>query len=226
MSFINNLNNADFLVMLLILLAMLRGYLRGFVKEFLSIFSIFFSGYIAIYFYPSISLFIKKYIEMGVISDIISLSILFFFIYSCFGTVIRFITKKINNTSLEIFDKNFGIIFGFIKAMIILSIINILLVITLWKENYPSWINESKSLNLIKYSSNVILKIIPSNTMVQLKEIFKIDIPKNFNNGSKDFKAEQYGEPDLNENKYKKKEGYSNNDNESLNKLFNIENND
>ena len=78
MSFINNLNNADFIVMLLILLAMLRGYLRGFVKEFLSIFSIFFSGYISIYFYPNISLFIKRYIEMGVVSDIISLSILFF----------------------------------------------------------------------------------------------------------------------------------------------------
>ena len=78
MSFLNNLNNADFIVMLLILLAMLRGYLRGFVKEFLSIFSIFFSGYLSTYFYPNISLFIKRYIEMGVVADIISLSILFF----------------------------------------------------------------------------------------------------------------------------------------------------
>ena len=91
MSFINNLNNADFLVMLLILITMLRGYLRGFIKEFLSIFSIFFSAYISVFFYPNISLFIKKYIEMGLISDIISLSILFFFIYSCFSTVIKII---------------------------------------------------------------------------------------------------------------------------------------
>ena len=73
---------------------------------------------------------------MGVIADIISLSILFFFIYSCFSIIIS--NKKINNASLEIFDKNFGIIFGFVKAMILLSIINILLVITIWKENYPS----------------------------------------------------------------------------------------
>ena len=174
MSFINNLNNADFLVMLLILVTMLRGYLRGFIKEFLSIFSIFFSAYISVFFYPNISLFIKKYIEMGLISDIISLSILFFFIYSCFSTVIKIITKKINNTSLEIFDKNFGIIFGFVKAMILLCIINILLVITIWKKNYPSWLIESKSLNLIRYGSNIILKIVPLNTMNQLKEIFDI----------------------------------------------------
>ena len=88
--------------------------------------------------------------------------------------------------------------------MIFLSIINILLVITMWKKNYPSWI-DSKSLNLIKYGSNIILKIIPSNTINQLKEIFEIDIPQNFNNGTEGFKAEQYGEPDLNENKYKKR---------------------
>ena len=212
--------------MLLILLAMLRGYLRGFVKEFLSVFSIFFSGYISIYFYPNISLFIKKYIEMGVIADIISLSILFFFLYSCFSTIIKFLTKKINNTSLEIFDKNFGIIFGFVKAMIILSILNILLVITIWKESYPSWIIESKSLNLVRYGSNILVNIIPLNTINQLQEIFEIDISQSMGNDSKDFQAEQYGEPDLNKNKNFKKEGYSNNDNESLNKLFNIENND
>ncbi len=226
MSFINNLNNTDFIVMLLILLAMLRGYLRGFVKEFLSIFSIFFSGYISIYFYPNISLFIKRFIEMGVIADIISLSILFFFLYSCFSTIIKFLTKKINNTSLEIFDKNFGIIFGFVKAMIILSILNILLVITIWKESYPSWIIESKSLNLVRYGSNILVNIIPLNTINQLQKIFEIDISQSISDDSKDFQAEQYGEPDLNKNKILKKEGYSTNDNESLNKLFNIENND
>ena len=212
--------------MLLILLAMLRGYLRGFVKEFLSIFSIFFSGYISIYFYPNISLFIKRFIEMGVIADIISLSILFFFLYSCFSTIIKFLTKKINNTSLEIFDKNFGIIFGFVKAMIILSILNILLVITIWKESYPSWIIESKSLNLVRYGSNILVNIIPLNTINQLQKIFEIDISQSISDDSKDFQAEQYGEPDLKKNKILKKEGYSNNDNESLNKLFNIENND
>jgi len=226
MSFLNNLNNADFIVMLLILLAMLRGYLRGFVKEFLSIFSIFFSGYLSTYFYPNISLFIKRYIEMGVVADIISLSILFFFIYSCFSILIKLLTKKINNTSLEIFDKNFGIIFGFVKAMILLSIINILLVITIWKESYPSWIKESKSLYLIRYGSNIIFKVIPSNTINKLQEIFPFNTSNIIDSGSKEFKAEQYGEPGLNKNKYKKKEGYSNNDNESLNKLFNIENND
>ena len=225
MSFINNLNNTDFIVMLIILLAMLYGYFRGFIREFLSIFSIFFSGYLSIYFYPNISLFIKKFIEMGIITDIVSLSVLFFFIYSCFGILIKILVKKVNSTSLEIFDKNFGILFGFIKAMVLLSVLNIILVLTIWKETYPSWAIESKSFNVIRYSSRVILKIMPSSTLNELKNIFKIENLSNFNN-NKNFKAEQYEEPELNNNEYMEKEGYSDNDNESLDKLFNIENND
>ncbi len=225
MSFINNLNNTDFVVMLIILLAMLYGYFRGFIREFLSIFSIFFSGYLSIYFYPNISLFIKKFIEMGIITDIISLSILFFFIYSCFGILIKILVKKVNSTSLEIFDKNFGILFGFIKAMVLLSVLNIILVLTIWKQTYPSWVIESKSFNVVRYSSRVILKIMPSSTLNELKNIFKIENLSNLNNNKK-FKAEQYGEPELNNNEFMKKEGYSDNDNESLDKLFNIENND
>ena len=225
LSFINNLNNTDFVVMLIILLAMLYGYFRGFIKEFLSIFSIFFSGYLSIYFFPNISLFIKKFIEMGILTDIISLSVLFFFIYSCFGILIKILVKKINSTSLEIFDKNFGILFGFIKAIVLLSVLNIILILTIWKKTYPSWAAESKSFNVIRYSSNVIIKIMPTSTLSELKKIFKIENLHILNNNKK-LKAEQYGEPELNNNEYKKKEGYSDNDNESLNKLFNIENND
>ena len=62
--------------------------------------------------------------------------------------------------------------------------------------------------------------------MISFKKYFHLTTSRVLDSGSKEFKAEQYGEPGLNKNKYKKKEGYSNNDNESLNKLFNIENND
>ena len=224
MSFINNLNDADFVVLLIILLAMLYGYFRGFIREFLSIFSIFFSSYLAIYFYPNISLFIEKFLEIGIITDIVSLSVLFFFIYSCFGIFIKILVKKINSSPLEIFDKNFGILFGFVKAMVLLSVLNIILVLTFWKETSPSWAMESKSFNVIRYTSSVIFKIMPSGTLNKLKDIFKLESLPNFNNEK--LKAEHYGEPKLNENKNRKKEGYSDNDNESLNKLFNIENND
>ena len=48
-------------------------------------------------------------------------------------------------------------------------------------------------------------KVIPSNTIDQLQEIFPFNTSQILDNDSKEFKAEQYGEPDLNKNKYKKK---------------------
>ena len=210
--------------MLIILLAMLYGYFRGFIREFFSIFSIFISGYLSIHFYPNISLFIKKFVVMGVVADVISLSILFFFIYSCFGIVIKFTAKKVSNTSFVIFDKNFGILFGFIKIIIIFSVLNIILLLTIWKSKYPSWVQEAKFFNVIRYTSNIIIKTIPSNTLSSISKIFKINIKLLKDKNS--LQAEQYGEPKLDNDDYKKKEGYSDNDNESLDKLFNIENND
>ena len=147
-----------------------------------------------------------------------------FFIYSCFGICIRILVKKINSSSLDIFDKNFGILFGFIKAMILFSILNIILVLTLWKKNYPKWALDSKSLNIIRYSSSVIIQIMPSSTLIQLEKIFNVENLNSFKNQKID--AEKYGEPQLEYKKNKGKEGYSDNDNESLDKLFNIENND
>jgi len=224
LSFINNLNNADFAIMLVFLLAMLYGYIRGFLREFLSIFSIFFSGYLSIYFYPKISAYISQFIKMGIVNDIISLAILFFFIYSCFGILIKMLVKKINRTSLEIFDKNFGILFGFIKAMVLFSILNIFLVLAIWKETYPKWALESKSYNVINYTSNLVIKVIPSETIDDLMQIFEIEnFPKFIDNK---LDAENYGEPQLKNKTKQTKEGYSKNDNESLDKLFNIENND
>ena len=69
----------------------------------------------------------------------------------------------------------------------------------------------------------ILFLVIPSNTIDQLQGIFPFDSSHILNNDSKEFKAEEYGEPDLNKINIKK-EGYSTNDNESLNKLFNIEN--
>jgi len=40
----------------------------------------------------------------------------------------------------------------------------------------------------------------PSSTINELKEIFKIDNLNNFNNNNNKFKAEQYGEPKLKNN--------------------------
>jgi len=226
LSLINNLNNTDFIVMLITLISMFYGYNRGLVKEILSILSLIFSGYLSLNFYPNISKFLKQYINLDYLTDALSFGILFLFIYSVLVIFSGFIAKFIKSISLEILDKNLGIIFGFIRSLFLLSIINILMIWFVWREDIPIWIKEAKSANIINYSSNILLNFVPKKNIVDLEQTFDIKIkekmslyPK-FNEDIKKLSEPAMKNPKINS------KGYSKNDNESLDQLFNIENDD
>ena len=225
MSCISNLNNTDFLIMFLTLFSMLYGYIRGFIKESLSIISLITSSIICIHLYPSISEAIEKYVDLPLIADGISLLILFLTVYSIFGIISNLITKNMRNTSLKILDKNFGIIFGFIRSIVILSLLNIIFTWTLWKTDLPEWLENSKSINVINHSSKFILNFLPEKVLSNINKIF--DTSYNFNNKIENLdknSIKKFSEPILKNNSRDKKEGYNKNDNESLDRLFNIEN--
>ena len=224
MSFINNFNQLDIIIIIVTIVSMIYGYLRGLIKEILSIFSILISVYISINVYPKISLFIKEYIEMAVLADSISFALMFLFIYSLINIFSNFIVTSISNTPLRILDKNFGILFGFFRALLILSLLNILLNWTLWKKNIPEWINGSRAILLINYTSDKFIKILPSKSLESIEQLFNIsldnDVKKLINNNKK---LDKYNEPIINLKKNDDHKGYSDTDNESLDKLFNIE---
>ena len=127
---------------------------------------------------------------------------------------------------MRILDKNFGILFGFFRALLIFSLLNILLYWTLWKNNIPVWLNNSKSMILVNYTSDKLIQILPNNSLKSIEQLFSISLDE----GSKKFinkkkQLDKYNEPVINLNKDNNQKGYSESDNDSLDKLFNIESN-
>ena len=226
MSFINNFNQIDILIIILTIISMIYGYSRGLIKEILSILSLLISVYISINVYPNISLFIKEYIEMAILADSISFALMFLFLYSLINIFSNFIVSSITNTPIRILDKNFGILFGFFRALLIFSLLNILLYLTLWKKNIPERLNNSKSMILINYTSDKLIQILPSRSLESIEQLFNISL----DNGIKKFinkkkQLDKYNEPVINLKKDSNQKGYSESDNDSLDKLFNIESN-
>ena len=226
MSFINNFNQIDILIIILTIISMIYGYSRGLIKEILSILSLLISVYISVNVYPNFSLIIKEYIEMAVLADSISFALMFLFLYSLINIFSNFIVASITNTPIRVLDKNFGILFGFFRALLIFSLLNILLYWTLWKESKPEWLNNSKSMVLINYTSEKLIKILPNNSLKKVEELFNISL----DNGVKEFinnekQLDKYNEPVINLKKDENQKGYSESDNDSLDKLFNIESN-
>ena len=226
MSFINNFNQIDILIIILTIISMIYGYSRGLIKEILSILSLLISVYISINVYPNVSLFIKEYIEMAVLADSISFALMFLLLYSLINIFSNFIVSSITNTPIRILDKNFGILFGFFRALLIFSLLNILLYWTLWKKNIPVWLNNSKSMILINYTSDKLIQILPGRSLKSIEQLFNISL----DNGTKKFilkkkQLDKYNEPVINLKKDNNQKGYSESDNDSLDQLFNIESN-
>ena len=204
---------------------MFYGYSRGLIKESFSIISLLLSGYLSLNFYPNVSQFLKKYINLDFFTDVLSFGILFLFIYSLLSICSNFIAKFIKNISLEILDKNFGIIFGFLRAVFLLSILNIVMNWFFWKNEVPVWIKDSKSVDIINYSSSIMLELIPENKIAKIEKTFNIEIHKKIKEIPEYNKIKKLSEPIL-ESREKEKQGYTKNDNDSLNQLFNIEDNE
>ncbi len=161
---------------------------------------------------------------MIILADSISFAVLFLFIYSIVNIFSNFIVSNISNTSLKIFDKNFGILFGFFRALLIFSLINIILNWVVWKKSTPEWVNDSKAMLLINYTSNKFIKVLPKRGIKKIEETFNISLDNKIegfiNNKNK---LDKYNEPAIKLKKNNK--GYSDSDNDLLDKLFNIESN-
>ena len=225
MSLINNFNQLDLLVFSLTIISMIYGYMRGLVKEVLSILSICISLYFSIILYPNISLKVKEYIEMALLADSISFAVLFLLIYSTVNIFSNFVVSNLSKGHIKIFDKNFGILFGFFRSLLVFSLLNILLTWILWKDKIPSWVDEAKTMIFIDFTSRKLINMLPLNSVNKIEKTFDFTIPIPDNDSLIKKNIDKYSEPVINEKKSKKSKGYSDNDNDSLDKLFNIESN-
>ena len=94
------------------------------------------------------------------------------------------------------------------------------------EKNIPEWLNNSKSMILINYTSDKLIQILPSRSLKSIEQLFNISL----DNGIKKFinkkkQLDKYNEPVINLKKDNNQKGYSESDNDSLDKLFNIESN-
>ena len=79
---------------------------------------------------------------------------------------------------------------------------------------------------LINYTSDKLIQILPSKSLKSIEQLFNISLDsgiKKFINKEK--QLDKYNEPVINLKKDDKQKGYSESDNDSLDKLFNIESN-
>ena len=148
----------DIVIIGLSVLSSLLGLIRGFVKEFLSLTKWLLSAYITYISFEQIKSFLSAYIKDTIIIEFLASGVVFGIIFLILSIIFNFISRIINTQSLGLIDKILGFSFGFLRIILIFSLIFIIYKNIFFDITEPDWISDSFFIEYIDYTSKYIQK--------------------------------------------------------------------
>ena len=148
----------DIVIISLSMLSSLLGLIRGFVKEFLSLTKWLLSAYITYISFEQIKSFLSAYIRDTIIIEFLASGVVFGIIFLILSIIFNFISRIINTKSLGLIDKILGFSFGFLRIILIFSLIFIIYKNIFFDITEPDWISDSFFIEYIDSTSKYIQK--------------------------------------------------------------------
>lgn len=154
--------SADVVIISIVLLSLIFGWLRGITKEILSIVAWVGGIYLAIILFPYTKELARSYINHGLIADFITVCGLFVLFLTIISIFNYFCSNFIKKSVLNITDKALGAIFGIVRGMLIVAILDLVIAQYMLNET-PKWIEDSKLRPTITSISDFIILILPDS---------------------------------------------------------------
>lgn len=215
------LNTLDVVILLGFAISMLVAFVRGFVKEVLSITGLILFVLCVIYLSPSFTEWLKIFIKSELMSKFVAFLVIMAVFYAFWILGTDKLISKIRTSTLSFMDRMFGLIFGFLRALIILGFCFLLVKIVLPEELKEKPLSESKFFVISKTSSEIIEAFIPEKVV---KDVFKSVEDMNKVKDNKEEKENTNNEKIRKEEKVNEqiKELPSVSDQEQMNKMFDL----
>ena len=128
------LNTIDVIILVGIALSMLVAFVRGFVKEVLSITGLILFVLCVVYISPTFTEWLKIFIKSEMMSKFVAFLVIMAVFYAIWIMSTDKLISKIRTSTLSFMDRLFGLIFGFLRAVIILGFCFLLVKIILPEE--------------------------------------------------------------------------------------------
>ncbi len=215
-----SINLLDIVLFVSIMVSLVIGYSRGFVKETLSIINWLIAAWLSFKYYSDLNTITINFIDSNIVSDAISFGIIFLLSIITLTFLSNFISKNIKNSLLAPLDRLFGMVFGIIRAILLIVVVFIAGNQTIWVNNtMPKWMYESYSYPIVISITNNLKNILPN-------EFFAIDIEainiQKFNINELIDKNKLFNEPEVNKS-IENESSYTPAEREQMNRLNNIE---
>ncbi|MBP3687524.1 MAG: CvpA family protein [Alphaproteobacteria bacterium] len=173
------LNNIDVVILIGFAISMLVAFIRGFVKEVLSILGLALFVIIAIYLIPVMEPWMSKYIANAAMAKFVIFLIVLAVFYAIWIISTDKLIAKIRTSTLSFMDRLFGLLFGFLRAVLILGFCFILVKIALPEELKSGSLKESKYFMMAEGGANLIEKLLPEDfvkdTMKSVEDLNKAE---------------------------------------------------
>jgi membrane protein required for colicin V production len=214
------LNNVDVVILICVALSMLVAFVRGFVKEILSIVGLILFALLIVYTSPFLIDIIKPHVQSMVLTKVIVFLSIMAVFYGLWIVCTDKLIAHIRTSSLSFMDRLFGLVFGFLRAIIILSFCFLVVKIVLPEELEKGALKESKYFMMTEGCSDVLENLIPEdkikNTLKSVEDVNKVEKDKNT---SKDGDKEDNKTKEVEE---ENKDIPSKKDQEQMNKMFEL----
>ena len=215
-----SINLLDIVLFVSIMVSLVIGYSRGFVKETLSIINWLIAAWLSFKYYSDLNTITINFIDSNIVSDAISFGIIFLLSIITLTFLSNFISKNIKNSLLAPLDRLFGMVFGIIRAILLIVVVFIAGNQTIWVNNtMPKWMYESYSYPIVISITNNLKNILPN-------EFFAIDIEainiQKLNINELIDKNKLFNEPEVNKS-IENESSYTPAEREQMNRLNNIE---
>lgn len=157
------LNNIDVIILVGIAISMLVAFIRGFVKEVLSILGLVLFLILTFYLIPLIEPWMSKYIASALMAKFVVFLLIMAVFYAIWIISTDKLIAKIRTSTLSFMDRLFGLLFGFLRAVLILGFCFLVVKIVLPEELKDGTLKESKYFMMAESCSDIIEKVLPDD---------------------------------------------------------------
>lgn len=177
----------DIVIGCIVLISAAISFLRGFIREVLTIAGVAAGVFAAILFGPKLSPVFDNWlgvndnpeeiqklfdiIPMNIVSDICAYAVIFVFVVIIVSVISHFTAGAAKAMGLGPIDRTLGVIFGIVRAVILLSLLYLPFHKLMSVEAKDEYFGESKGHYYIEKTSNYIAKFLP--TSVEVEETVK-----------------------------------------------------
>ncbi|MBT3360741.1 MAG: CvpA family protein [Rhodospirillales bacterium] len=158
------INITDIAVVVVVLISALLAYARGFVHEVLSVLGWIGAVFATIHGLPYAKPYARELIPVELIADLAAGVTVFVVTLILLSFVTRGVAKMVKASALNFLDRSLGFLFGIVRGGVIICIMYIGLSWMVTPADQPSWVQNARSMDLIRPGADVLRALVPEDT--------------------------------------------------------------